>query len=216
METFGQNGESLQRRTLAAFLALTEATRDWTRRLVMLEASGEAAPFALAVVVAGGAVLWTCADEALLRESGLAGLTDFQVTTLSEALRVLKNELRKGLPVSVGVLDAGHGVWREAVKRGLQPDAVFAGLQNADAAAMLRERGAGRLEMVSGAGLQEHRAATWRERKAADDEMLARFGKIGEPERAVAAQWIRSAARLFPRDTFRCYATAWDASKDGR
>lgn len=216
MESLGDNLESLQLRTLVALLALAEMEPDWSRRLVMLAASDEAAPFALAVSAAGGAVLWTSAEERALRESSQAGVIDFQVTSLSEALRVLKNEIRKGVPVSVGVLDSAGSVWDEAVERGVQPHALLERPEHGAAAHVLLQRGAVRLPVYSAFPVKDQFAGNWRERRAGDAALLAAAEQLSEPERAVATRWLRSAPRLFPRDTFRCYAAAWDASKDSR
>ncbi|WP_419806996.1 hypothetical protein [Terriglobus sp.] len=215
-ESGEQDGGSPQRRALAAYLAMAKETPDWSRRLVMLAAAKDAIPFALAGVVAGAAVLWTCAEQGLLRESSVAGWIDFQVTTLSEAVRILKNELRKGLPVSVGVLDARGRVWPEAVERGLQPQALLAGEAEQEAARILLARGAERLQMGPSVRLDAHVGETWRARKAADEALLASAQRLAGPERAVAMRWLRSVPRLFPRDTTRWYAAAWAASKDDR
>ena len=138
----GQSEGSLQRRSLAAFLALIQRHSTWSRRLIMLSAGDEAEAFAMGGLAVGAAVLWVCPNEAALRESGQQGLTDFQVNTLSEALRILKNEIRKGLPVSVAVLDAARSTWAEAVSRAVQPEAVLAYGDDSDQAALLLQRGA--------------------------------------------------------------------------
>ncbi len=140
---------------------------------------------------------------------------------LSEALRILKNEIRKGLPVSVGVLDFDNTVWDEAVRRGVQPYALLAGKREGAAAEVLVERGAERigerpLKWAAPGQLVEHRAESWRERRAGDEGLLADFERFAGPERAVAARWLRAAPRLFPRDTSRWHAAAWNASKVDR
>ena len=216
MGSFEQDGMPLQRSSLAAYLSLTDGVPVWSRRLVMLAASVAVAPWAPATLAAGGAVLWTCEDEALLRESSQAGLIDFQVTTLSEALRILKNEIRKGLPVSVGVLDAERTVWAEAAERGVQPQALLGAVGEEPAATVLLQRGATRLQSRTGMALQHSEAANWRDRRAGDAALLAMAERLSEPERAVALRWLRSAPQLFPRDRFRCYAKSWAASKDDR
>lgn len=209
MNSHDAGGTVLQQRTLAAYLAMCANGESWTRRLVMIAASADAAPFALAAMAAGGTVLWVCSREAHLRESSLSGLTDFQVTTLGEALRILKNEIRKGLPVSVGVLDTEGEVWAEAVRRGVQPEAMFAQGRDARAAAMLAERGAQLLVADGAAPTEVHVARTWRDRREGDAEMVGAAQEMGGPDRAVALRWLRSAPRLFPRCFSRWYATGW-------
>ena len=212
----GPSDDSLQRRALLAYLSLTERAGSWAGRLVLLAASDEAAPFALGALAAGGAVLWTCPDQPTLRASGRAGIVDFEVTTLSEALRILKNEIRKGLPVSVGVLDAERTIWDEAVRRGVQPQALLAGARDAVAAEMLSGRGADWLQTRAVAQIEEHRAETWRERRSEDEFLLAEIERLAGPEQAVARRWMRAAPRLFPRETSRWYAAVWTASKAER
>ena len=211
-----KSGEGLQRRSLAAFLWMMRRRAEWARRLVMLSAADEATAVAMAMLAAGGAVLWTCPDEATLRASGLDGLSDFQVTTLSEALRILKNEIRKGLPVSVAVLDAERTVWAEAVTRGVQPDALLADGPDGDAAGVLVERGAERLPVPETAGIAEHVAGNWRERRDGDAALMEGVRELPGPERAIAERWLRAAPRLFPRATVRCYVEGWAASKENR
>ena len=208
MGSHGMGDASLQQHTLAAYLAMCASRENWTRRLAMLSASAEASPFGLAVLAAGGTVLWVCADQPSLRESSLSGLTDFQVTTLGEALRILKNEIRKGLPVSVGVLDASGELWDEAVQRGVQPDAVLAEACHGDAATLVA-RGAKRLGPDGSVAVAVHVAETWRDRRAGDASLIAAAGAIPEPNRTLALRWLRSAPRLFPRDLTRVYTPDW-------
>ncbi len=80
------------------------------------------AAIALAANIAGTATLGVDADPERLRQGIRHGFCDFVVNHLDEALRILKNEVRKKQPVSVcleGDLDA---TLSEAVERGLQPD----------------------------------------------------------------------------------------------
>ena len=57
----------------------------------------------IAASVAGAASLCVDADADGLRQGLRSGFIDFVVGNLDEALRILKNELRRGLPVSVGL-----------------------------------------------------------------------------------------------------------------
>jgi len=85
-----------------------------------LDAHGAAV--ALAANIAGAATLGVDADPERVRQGIRHGFCDFVVNHLDEALRILKNEVRKKQPVSVcleGDLDA---TLTEAVERGLQPD----------------------------------------------------------------------------------------------
>ena len=89
--------------------------------------------------VAGAASL--CVDEngERLRAGLRAGFCDFVVGHLDEALRILKNELRRGLPVSVGLTAESEACLRVMAERGVQPDLLsMAG----EAAQIFVERGA--------------------------------------------------------------------------
>lgn len=96
--------------TLAGKLLLREA----------LDADGAAV--LVAASVAGCASLCADADGALLREGLRAGFCDFVVGHLDEALRILKNEIRRGLPVSVGLTADPEVCLRAMAERGAQPD----------------------------------------------------------------------------------------------
>lgn len=211
-----QGRETLQRRSLAAFLSMADRRHVWSQHLVMLSATEEAAAFAMATLAAGGAVLWTCPDETSFRASGLDGLSDFQVNTLGEALRILKNEIRKGLPVSVAVLDADRTVWDEAITRGLQPDAVMADSEDAAAASVLVARGAEWLQPSPATEIVTLTAQSWRELRILDADLLKNLEACNEVQKRVAERWLRAAPRLFPRDLHRCYVAAWTASKHSR
>lgn len=90
-----------------------------------LDASGRAA--AIAGNVAGCATLGVIANEAAQKQVIRDGVVDFMVTTLDEALRILKNEIRKRNSVGVCLGDAREAVEREMIERGVLPDLVFAG-----------------------------------------------------------------------------------------
>jgi len=60
------------------------------------------------------------------------GVVDFLVNSLDEALRILKNEIRKKLPVSVGVDAPWAAVVAEMQERGVLPDLLSADLVSGD------------------------------------------------------------------------------------
>jgi hypothetical protein len=72
--------------------------------------------------IAGAASLSASADAPVLRRAMRDGALDFVVTSLDEALRVLKNEIRKKQPVAVGVSVATDIIAQEMIDRGVQPD----------------------------------------------------------------------------------------------
>lgn len=81
----------------------------------------------LAAGIAGAASLAVESDPARVREANRQHVVEFTVTTLSEAIRILKNQLRKRESVSICLTADAEAVFREAVERGLQPDLVYAG-----------------------------------------------------------------------------------------
>jgi urocanate hydratase len=82
----------------------------------------------LAGNVAGCATLSATADVTAQKQSIRDGVVDFLVTSLDEALRILKNEIRQRKTVAVCVGAPPDGVEREMIERGVQPDLVFVGL----------------------------------------------------------------------------------------
>ncbi len=103
-----------------------------------LEPEGIAA--VVAGCVAGAAALAVDADPDRTRQMLRLGICDFVVNDLDEALRILKNEVRKKQPVSVCLAADLEACARQMVERGLQPD-LLAGAPG-EAGAVLQERGA--------------------------------------------------------------------------
>jgi hypothetical protein len=101
-------------------------------------------PEGIAVIVAssvaGAASLCVAAEGESLREGLRAGLIDFVVANLDEALRILKNEIRRARPISVGLTTDPEPTIAEMIDRGLQPDLLSA-VPN-DRARIFVERGA--------------------------------------------------------------------------
>jgi hypothetical protein len=80
----------------------------------------------VAASIAGAASLCVDADAEGLRQGLRSGLIDFVVANLDEALRILKNELRRGLPISVGLAVEPEDSMAAMTDRGLQPDLLSA------------------------------------------------------------------------------------------
>jgi len=72
--------------------------------------------------IAGAASLASSADPVTLREAMRDGVIDFLVNSLEEALRILKNEIRKRQTVSVGVAADPHHLAGQMLERGVLPD----------------------------------------------------------------------------------------------
>jgi len=72
--------------------------------------------------VAGAASLGASASRSALNYANREGVADFQVTSLDEALRILKNEVRKQQAVSVAVSEEPSALVAEMRERGVLPD----------------------------------------------------------------------------------------------
>lgn len=106
-------------------LALDRFSASLAGRLLLcvpLDADGLA--MAAASSIAGAASLGVESDAERARAALRAGLCDFVVGSLDEALRILKNELRRGLPVSVALAGEPPSALAAMIDRGLQPDLV--------------------------------------------------------------------------------------------
>ncbi|MFZ0745063.1 MAG: hypothetical protein WAM85_11695 [Terracidiphilus sp.] len=77
--------------------------------------------------VAGAASLAATSDSAAQKQAIRDGVADFLVTSLDEALRILKNEIRKRETVAVCVGEAPEAVEREMRERGVLPDLLRPG-----------------------------------------------------------------------------------------
>jgi hypothetical protein len=82
----------------------------------------------VAANIAGAATLVSSADRPAQKQALRDGVADFLVNSLDEALRILKNELRKRETVSVCVTLPPETVESEMKERGVQPDLLRGGL----------------------------------------------------------------------------------------
>ena len=85
-----------------------------------LDSDGRA--IVLAGNIAGCATLAATADMTAQKMAIRDGVVDFLVTSLDEALRILKNEIRKKATVAVCIAAAPEVIEREMLERGVSPD----------------------------------------------------------------------------------------------
>jgi hypothetical protein len=85
-----------------------------------LDSAGRA--LVMAGNIAGAATLTATADASAQKHAVRDGIVDFLVTSLDEALRVLKNQIRKRETVAVCVGAALDAVEHEMAERGVRPD----------------------------------------------------------------------------------------------
>lgn len=78
----------------------------------------------VAANIAGAATLAASADHAAQKQAVRDGVVDFLVNSLDEALRILKNQLRKRETVAVSVAIEPAEMEREMKERGVAPDLV--------------------------------------------------------------------------------------------
>src|ERR1700748_3178765 len=76
----------------------------------------------IAASIAGAASLVLETGTEAVRHCVRNGIVDFAVTSLAEALRILKNEVRKRQPIAVLLERQPMSVLAEMVERGAQPD----------------------------------------------------------------------------------------------
>ncbi len=86
------------------------------------ELDGEGRALVVAANIAGAASLVATADRVAQKQTIRDGVADFLVNSLDEALRILKNQLRKRETVAVCVGLAPEAVEREMEERGVLPD----------------------------------------------------------------------------------------------
>ena len=86
------------------------------------EFNGEGRALVVAANIAGAASLAATADRAAQKQAIRLGVADFLVNSLDEALRILKNQLRKRETVAVCVAMEPAAMEREMNERGVAPD----------------------------------------------------------------------------------------------
>ena len=86
------------------------------------ELGGDGRQLLFAANIAGAASLAASSDPAVRRQAIRDGVIDFLVTSLEEALRILKNEIRKRQGVSVGVSVSPQALVEQMLDRGVLPD----------------------------------------------------------------------------------------------
>lgn len=92
--------------------------------VVAVGLGSQGAALALGATLAGAAFLGIDAKPGSVKQALRAGCCDFMVNHLDEALRVLKNEVRKHKPVSVGLVGNAAEVLPAMVERGVLPDVL--------------------------------------------------------------------------------------------
>ena len=117
------SGVELQRQTLRLYGELAARRESWTGQLVFACGTGVIATgLPAAVSIVGGTSLVLDPDMVAVKSVFRQGGVDFVVNTLDEALRVLKNEIRKHRPLSVALEGPVQPAIDEMRERGVLPD----------------------------------------------------------------------------------------------
>jgi hypothetical protein len=148
--------------------------------------------------IGGAATLAASADATTLRQAMRNGTIDFVVNSLDEALRILKNEIRKREPVSVAVSLAPEAIVKEMQDRGVLPD-LLPTLQTSTpepALATFITQGAQRLaaapSQLSRKFLIWQIPTEYAQRPAAFDALLM---ESLSPNDQIAVRWLRQSPR---------------------
>jgi urocanate hydratase len=118
-----ERAEDAQLATLRAFTFLSSLRPDWGGALIVacgLTAGGE--QFSIAANIAGAGFLAVESKADICRAAMRSGACDFIVNSVDEALRILKNEIRKHKPVSVALSMNEASALDELLERGVQPE----------------------------------------------------------------------------------------------
>ena len=174
-----------------------------------LDESGRA--FATAGNIAGAATLACSAELFALRQAQREGTVDFLVNSLDEALRILKNEIRKREPVAVAVSFAPKVIEAEMMDRGVLPNLLPAksdATMPSSAIATFLTQGA---KQISASSPAAQRVLIWgapadyAQNLAAFESMLA--GHLAPTDR-LNRRWLRLSPRYLGPDARRLRSVA--------
>jgi urocanate hydratase len=199
--------EDLQTKVLRAYTILSSLRPSWSGALILsvgLDPTGSAV--SLAANIAGAVCLTLEPDPTLLRAALRIGACDFIVNTLDEALRAMKNEVRKRRPLSVGLEGDPSVLLQELIDRGVAPELFTAAPAHSEAATHFHSLGALLVSFNNAPAVLDDRYqlrtfpfATSAELRAFDARALS----LLSPEDRHRRQWLTSAARILPRDRHR-------------
>lgn len=152
----------------------------------------------VAANVAGAASLAASDDAAAPRQAIRDGVVDFAVTNLDEALRILKNEVRKRETVAVCVGTRSEAVEAEMGERGVAADMIAGWLDSAKALAP-------EAKIIEPVPADDSRALlTWRV-ATAPAQWLSRLDRFVldclDADAWVERRWVRLAPRFLGRMT---------------
>lgn len=120
--SLSSNSDQTQPRILRNYTTLHQLRPTWGGALILsLGLNSEGAALSIAANIAGAVSLAIDNNPTHLREIVRAGACDFVVNTLDEAIRAMKNEVRKRAPLSVALEADPFITLNEILDRGLLP-----------------------------------------------------------------------------------------------
>jgi urocanate hydratase len=194
---------------LAQTISLDPITGLGGKLLYAGEINPETRNLLYAANIAGAASLAVSSDPAALRLAMRDGVVDFFVNSLEEALRILKNEIRKHQTVAVGVATEPHLLATQMLERGVLPDLLPSDSENAESGLSriqvetFLNQGARQIVEPAGAsrGLQDQFVSWIAERDFA--LWLPRLDgyahSVLPPEDSLRQRWMRLAPRYMGR-----------------
>jgi hypothetical protein len=173
------------------------------RLLYAGELEGEGRALVVAGNIAGAASLAATADATAQKQAIRDGVADFLVTSLDEALRILKNEIRKRETVAVCVARTPDAVEREMLERGVLPDLLRPGFSGGPRSSFFGE---GVHEITLATPGESEALLTWSV-AAAPAQWLPKLDAIAldclslesSPAGWAARRWLRLAPRYLGR-----------------
>lgn len=159
----------------------------------------------VAANIAGAATLAASPDHAAQKQAMRDGVVDFLVNSLDEALRILKNQLRKRETVAVSVAIEPSEMEREMTERGVAPDLVRSDIAVAThndeliEVPILQKGAHGEAELAQTPALIVWRAASGRHNDLALLDQIA-LASLNTDDWA-ARRWLRLAPRYLGRMT---------------
>ena len=221
--------EFLQASTLRAFTALHQLRPHWGGALILSCNLGpQGSALALASNIAGAVCLSVEQDPAAARAALRSGVCDFLVNTLDEALRAMKNEVRRHRPLSVGLHAKPPQVLEELLIRGVAPQlaacvpihatffptyaAFFRAFHNQGSILLnlgdhpLIPGSVDSASLIDTLRQSQPRDRQWTEHEfmLPDSAALRSFDEAAAhllaPDDAFRRTWLTSVARLFPRE----------------
>ena len=158
----------------------------------------------VAANIAGAASLAVSADQARQKQAVKDGVIDFLVTSLSEALRILKNQVRKRESVAVCIAGQPEAVEREMRDRGVLPDLIASELPGSPASQFWFAKDACSIELDSEE--LDHALLIWqvsgsptKSMAALDTIVLDCLLRGAGLDRSTPARWLRLSPRYLGR-----------------